>query len=72
MYHQVMWLGMTTNERLNQARYMYMNMRSKLGAGKGQGHSHGQGEGHGHAHGGDPKEKCFHQHNKEKYDNPFQ
>ncbi|XP_071100123.1 palmitoyltransferase ZDHHC17-like isoform X2 [Haliotis cracherodii] len=58
--YQIMWLGMTSNERLNQGRYThfhkYANERHGHSHGQDQGHGHshgpGQGQGHGHSHGG--------------------
>ena len=63
---QIMWVGMTTNERINQAKYMYLEAMS-ISRGK-EGHKEGQG--HGHSHGGGPD--CHADHSKNKYKNPFQ
>ena len=65
---QVMWLGMTTNERLNQARYFYMEALSKKRKVDGDCPT---GQQHGHSHGVGDKQ-CFADHTKNKYNNPFQ
>lgn len=61
--YQIMWLGVTTNERLNQAKYFYMEKMSSFrgdSAPASHGHSHGIGD-----------KKCYHDHSKHKYENPF-
>ncbi|XP_078332634.1 palmitoyltransferase ZDHHC17-like isoform X1 [Crassostrea virginica] len=39
--YQVVWMGMTTNERMNMGRYTYLS--GNYSQGQGHGHSHGQG-----------------------------
>ncbi|XP_052261110.1 palmitoyltransferase ZDHHC17-like isoform X1 [Dreissena polymorpha] len=65
--YQVMCLGVTTNERLNQARYFYMDAMSKArAAGKApQEQNH-----HGHSHGMGDKQ-CHTDHSRKQYQNPF-
>ena len=57
---------MTTNERINQAKYMYLEALSGRGVKKGE----GDNKGHGHSHGAGPD--CHTDHTKNKYKNPFQ
>lgn len=59
-YFQIMWVGMTTNERINQAKYMYLEAMGLRDKDKGHGHSHGEGP------------DCHEDHSKHKYSNPFQ
>lgn len=63
--YQIMWLGMTTNERLNQAHYHYFEAKNKANSTEGL-----EGQNHGHSHGIGDKQ-CFHDHSKVKYQNPF-
>ncbi|PVD34087.1 hypothetical protein C0Q70_05350 [Pomacea canaliculata] len=60
--YQVAWLGMTTNERLNKARYFYQ--QQLMGGMPGQ-----EDHAHGHSHGGE--EKCSHKHKMPKISSPF-
>ena len=62
-----MWLGMTTNERLNHARYYYLDAMSK----KKMAENKGPVQHHGHSHGIGDKQ-CFMDHTKKAYQNPFQ
>lgn len=48
--YQMIWLNMTTNERLNASRYGYAPPDAKARP-RGHGHAHGPGHGHGHGHG---------------------
>ncbi|KAL8558720.1 hypothetical protein ACOMHN_036387 [Nucella lapillus] len=58
--YQVSWLGMTTNERLNAARYFYQQ-RLMGGGGEDHGHSHGGGDdGHGPDKAKNPIASPFH------------
>ncbi|XP_062593400.1 palmitoyltransferase ZDHHC17-like, partial [Saccostrea cucullata] len=52
--YQVVWLGMTTNERMNHGRYKYLY--GNFSESHGQGHNR---RGHGHSHGpsGESKQK---------------
>ena len=59
---------MTTNERLNQARYFYLDAMSKKRKSEGQAP---KGDNHGHSHGVGDKH-CFKDHTKHAYENPFQ
>ncbi|KAK3583275.1 hypothetical protein CHS0354_011162 [Potamilus streckersoni] len=65
--YQISWTGMTTNERLNHARYNYFQQQEH-----GPDHGAGQGKGHGHAHGG-LKSALKHElsHLKNTPNNPF-
>ncbi|XP_060566035.1 palmitoyltransferase ZDHHC17-like [Ruditapes philippinarum] len=65
--YQIMWLGMTTNERLNQARYFYLDAMSKRRKAEGKAPP---GDNHGHSHGIGDKH-CFKDHTKHAYENPF-
>ncbi|XP_076450296.1 palmitoyltransferase ZDHHC17-like [Babylonia areolata] len=60
--YQVSWLGMTTNERLNAARYFY---QQRLMGGDGYDHSHGHG---GHSHDGEDDHS---KHKPPKITSPF-
>ena len=57
---------MTTNERINQAKYMYLEAMSVTKSKDSSKDSNG----HGHSHGAGPD--CCEDHTKNKYQNPFQ
>ncbi|WAR03499.1 ZDH17-like protein [Mya arenaria] len=65
--YQIMWLGMTTNERLNHARYYYLDAMSKKRMAE---NNAPKAQNHGHSHGIGDKQ-CFNDHSQKPYRNPF-